>query len=74
MGLDPSPIVSEVDLINGGLSNPEAEKLPQVELSEFTLGPRFSGDPNGASKLDWSVFTREMPENQSEKSRGTESQ
>src|SRR5512146_511694 len=24
---------------------------PQVELSEFKLGPRFSGDPNGASKL-----------------------
>jgi hypothetical protein len=32
---------------------------PQVELSEFKLGPCFSGDPNGASKLDWSVFTRE---------------
>lgn len=74
LGLDPSPIVAKADLINLGLSNPEAEKLPQVELSEFTLGPRFSGDPNGASKLDWSVFTREMPENQSEKSRGTESQ
>lgn len=30
---------------------------PQVELSELKLGPRFSGDPNGPSKLDWSVFT-----------------
>lgn len=29
---------------------------PQVEFSEFKLGPRFSGDPNGASKLDWAVF------------------
>lgn len=35
---------------------------PQVELSEFKLGPRFSGDPNGASKLDWSVFTQDIPE------------
>lgn len=35
---------------------------PQVELSEFKLGPRFSGDPNGASKLDWSVFTKETDE------------
>lgn len=34
---------------------------PQVESSEFTLGPRFSGESNGASKLDWSVFTEEMP-------------
>ena len=31
---------------------------PQVEFSEFKLGPRFSGEPNGASKLDWSVFTK----------------
>lgn len=28
---------------------------PQVELSGFRLGPRFSGEPNGASRLDWSV-------------------
>ena len=40
---------------------------PHVELSEFKLGPRFSGDPNGASKLDWSVFTEAMPEKQGEK-------
>ncbi|HSQ77909.1 MAG TPA: hypothetical protein VLN91_03365 [Nitrospirota bacterium] len=38
----------------------------------FDLGPNFrdfglSGDPNGASKLDWSVFTQEMPEKQGEK-------
>ncbi len=32
---------------------------PQVEFSDFKLGPRFSGEPNGASKLDWSVFTQE---------------
>ena len=31
---------------------------PQVEFSEMKLGPRFSGEPNGASKLDWSVFQR----------------
>jgi crotonobetainyl-CoA:carnitine CoA-transferase CaiB-like acyl-CoA transferase len=30
---------------------------PQLEFSEIKLGPRFSGDPNGASKLDWSVFS-----------------
>jgi hypothetical protein len=35
---------------------------PQVELSEFKLGPRFSGEPNGASKLDWSVFSNAAPE------------
>jgi hypothetical protein len=40
---------------------------PQVELSEFKLGPRFSGDPNGASKLDWSMFTRESPARPGEK-------
>lgn len=40
---------------------------PQVELSEFNLGPRFSGNPSGASKLDWSVFTQEMPEKHGEK-------
>ncbi len=34
---------------------------PQAAFSEFKLGPRFSGEPNGASKLDWSVFTREGP-------------
>ncbi len=34
---------------------------PQVEFAEFELGPRFSGEPNGASKLDWSVFTSRMP-------------
>ena len=34
---------------------------PQVGFSEFTLGPRFSGDPNGASKLDWSVFAEGQP-------------
>ena len=28
---------------------------PQVEFSEIKLGPRFGGEPNGASKLDWSV-------------------
>ena len=32
---------------------------PQVEFSDFKLGPRFSGDPNGASKLDWSVFNQD---------------
>jgi crotonobetainyl-CoA:carnitine CoA-transferase CaiB-like acyl-CoA transferase len=37
---------------------------PQVEFSEFKLGPRFSGDPNGASKLDWSVFSKAAPEKQ----------
>lgn len=31
---------------------------PQVEFSEIKLGPRFSGEPNGASKLDWSVFSK----------------
>ena len=40
---------------------------PQVEFSEFKLGPRFSGDPNGASKLDWSVFKQEIPEKQRKK-------
>ncbi len=40
---------------------------PQVELSEFQLGPRFSGEPNGASKLDWSVFTQGMPEKRGKK-------
>lgn len=40
---------------------------PQVEFSEFKLGPRFSGESNGASKLDWSVFTLERPEKQGEK-------
>ena len=34
---------------------------PQVELSEIKLGPRFSGEPNGASKLDWSVFASRPP-------------
>lgn len=39
----------------------ELAVLPsQVELSEFKLGPRFSGDPNGASKLDGFVFTRDQ--------------
>lgn len=38
---------------------------PQVEFSEFKLGPRFSGEPNGASKLNWSVFKNEMSEKQS---------
>ena len=66
MGLDPSPIVSEADFIDLGLTNPEAEKPPQVELSELKLGPRFSGDPNGASKLDWSAFTQAVPKDQSE--------
>ncbi len=37
---------------------------PQVELSEFKLGPRFSGDPNGASKLEWSVFAKPAAVNQ----------
>jgi hypothetical protein len=40
---------------------------PQVEFSEFRLGPRFSGEPNGASKQDASVFTQEMPEKQGER-------
>jgi crotonobetainyl-CoA:carnitine CoA-transferase CaiB-like acyl-CoA transferase len=31
---------------------------PQVEFSDFELGPRFSGEPNGASKLDWEVFRK----------------
>jgi hypothetical protein len=30
---------------------------PQVEFSEIKLGPRFSGEPNGPSRLDWSVFS-----------------
>lgn len=34
LGLDPSPIVSEADFIHLGLTKPEAEKPPQVELSE----------------------------------------
>lgn len=107
LGLDSSPIVSEADSVQFGLSNPqhggdgrlgnrrrEVERVgadrglnarirpeselptvtcigslgqmsvlsPQVELSEFTLGPRFSGEPKGASKLDWSAFTWEQPE------------
>lgn len=37
LGLDPRPIVSEADLIHLGLRNPEAEKPPQVELSEIKL-------------------------------------
>ncbi len=51
-------------------TGPPGEKSvppPQVELSEFELGPRFSGDPNGASKLDWSAFTQEMPEKHGKK-------
>ncbi len=58
LGSDPRPFMSEADFIHLGLTNPEAEKPPQVELSRIKIGPRLSGEPNGASKLDWSVFTR----------------
>ena len=45
----------------------EMSVLPvQVEFSEFTLRPRFSGEPNGASKLDWSVFNKAVPQQQGE--------
>ena len=57
LGLDPSPIVSEADFIHLGLTSPEAEKPPQVEFPEFKLGPRSSGEPNGASNPDWPVFS-----------------
>ncbi len=51
----------------------EMSVLPvQVEFSEFQLRPRFSGEPNGASKLDWSVFPEAAPKNQREKSKGKE--
>jgi len=56
VGSAPSPIVTEADLVDLGR---EMQVLPpQVELSEAELGPRFSGDPNGASRLDWSNFKK----------------
>ena len=42
LGLAPSPIVSEADFIHLGLTNPEAEKPPQVELSEWLARDRAS--------------------------------
>jgi hypothetical protein len=49
LGPDPSPIVSEADLVHFGVTNPRR------------LGPRFRGDPSGASNLDWSVSTEAVP-------------
>lgn len=69
LGLDPSPIVSEADLFHLGLRKPQAEKPRQVEVSEVRLGPRLSSEPNGASKLDWSVFTEVASEMQGERSK-----
>lgn len=66
LGLDQSPILSEEDFIDFGLTNPEAEKPPQVEFPESKAGQRFSGEPKDASKLDWSVFSGAMTENQKE--------
>lgn len=50
----------ELELASVTTSSPLGEMSvlpPQAEFSEFKLEPRSSGEPNGALKPDWSVFT-----------------
>lgn len=70
LGLDPSVLLSEADCIHLGLTNPEAEKPPQIELPEFELGPRLSGLPHGASTLDWPASSMAVTDSQREESKG----
>ena len=56
-----SPKTSTLLELGAEFGNSEADFGGKLKFHP-PLGPHFRGEPNGASKLDWSVFTNEVPD------------